>query len=106
MSIWKVYWVRTPSPDEDCFVVAKNPRQAARLEEGGSGFDSGDATAEYVLSIPDRIEREAKRRYREGIDRDGNKKEANIRDMQPWPDYARKWLLERLGAQQKLVGDN
>jgi hypothetical protein len=100
MSIWKLYWVRTPYPIEDCFVVAKNSRQAAHLEEDGSGMDSGEATAEYVLPVPDHFEKEARRRYR----KDGNKIEARKRDKSPWPDYARDWLLKRLGAVQKHIG--
>ncbi len=104
MSIWKLYWVRTPYPIEDCFVVAKNSRQAAHLEESGSGFDSGDATAEYILPIPDHFEREARRRYRAWLVADGNKIEAKKRKLEPWPDYARDWLLKRLGAEEKHIG--
>ena len=80
---WNLYWVRTPSPEEDCFIVAKTPRTAAKLEEEMSGFDPSDAQVEFVKSIPKECETIARKK------------------KEKWPFYAREWLLEKLGAQFK-----
>ncbi len=46
----KLYWVETPSAEENCFVVARTKASAARYERNGSGFDDGDCEAEYLLT--------------------------------------------------------
>ena len=58
---WKLYWVETPDRMEDCFVVAKNRRQAAAYEAVGSGFDTGSCIAEFISDIPDAFLEIAKR---------------------------------------------
>ena len=46
-----LYWIETPSAEENCFVAARSKSAAARYEENGTGFDYGDcqATAVRVL---------------------------------------------------------
>jgi hypothetical protein len=41
----KLYWVETPSPEENCFVAARSKRAAAKHEEDSTGFDPGDCVA-------------------------------------------------------------
>jgi hypothetical protein len=50
---YKLYWVTTPSPEENCFVAARSKRSAAKFEEDSTGFDPGDCTAELVLALTD-----------------------------------------------------
>jgi hypothetical protein len=102
MPKWKLYWVTTPSPDEDCFVVAKSPRSAARLEEDGSGFDVGDAQAEMVAVVPDEFEEIAIKLYRTWLNENGSSNVKPRENISPWPDYAREWLLEKIGAEFKI----
>lgn len=45
---FKLYWVETPSPEENCFIAALTKRAAAKHEEDESGFDPGDCTATLV----------------------------------------------------------
>ena len=92
MRKWKLYWVTTPCPIENSFVVAATARQAASYEENGSGFDIRDCEAEYVASVPERIEQIAKRQR--------IKSEELSKD--PWPGYARPWLLRRMSASKKM----
>ena len=47
----KLYWVTTPSPEENCFVAARSKRSAARFEEDGTGFDPGDCIAELICDL-------------------------------------------------------
>jgi hypothetical protein len=48
---FKLYWVATPSPEENCFVAARSKRAAAKYEEDGTGFDPGDCEAVLVRSL-------------------------------------------------------
>jgi FRG domain len=50
-SPFKLYWVETPSPEENCFVAARSKRAAARYEEDGTGFESGSCEAVLMRSI-------------------------------------------------------
>ncbi len=54
-----LYWVTTEDHDEDWFVVASSPEQAAWFHEREEGYDDGDAFAEKVLDIPSETEAEA-----------------------------------------------
>lgn len=47
----KLYWVETPSTEENCFVAARSKRAAARYEEDGSGFDPKDCEATLVRPL-------------------------------------------------------
>ncbi len=85
---WKLFWVTTPDRMEDCFVVAKNGRQAAAYECGSSGFETGSCTGEHIADVPDSFLAIAEKiaieqGYTSGMS---------------WPDYGRPWLLKRLGA--------
>jgi hypothetical protein len=48
----KLYWCTTPDHDEDWFIVARSAAGAAALHEEAEGYDSGDADAEFVCSLP------------------------------------------------------
>ena len=48
---FKLYWVETPSPEENCFVAARSKRDAAKYEEDGTGFDPGDCNALLLRPI-------------------------------------------------------
>jgi len=45
---FKLYWVETPSSEENCFVAARSKRAAAKHEEDGTGFDPGDCDATEI----------------------------------------------------------
>lgn len=47
-----LYWVTTEDHDEDWFIVANNPEEAATFHEEMEGYDPGDATAEIILELP------------------------------------------------------
>lgn len=47
-----MYWVTTEDHDEDWFIVANNPEEAATFHEEMEGYDPGDATAEIILELP------------------------------------------------------
>jgi len=106
MTIWRLYWVTCPSGDEDCFVVAKTTRQAARFEEIGGGWDPGNCQAELVMSIPDSLLPKARRIMRENLIEAGQSEEAKKRDLSPFPEYANIWLLKQLGAKLTVVAGN
>ena len=55
----KLYWVTTEDHEEDWFIVASSAEEAAGYYEYMEGYDSGIATAEKVLGIPDGISAEA-----------------------------------------------
>ena len=103
MQNWKLYWLTTPSTEEDCFVVAKSARQAARIDEGECGFDSGTVSAEVVLTIPKHIERTSAKKHRNWLRENGHEEAAEKRNIKVWPNYARPWLLKLLGAQETVV---
>jgi hypothetical protein len=55
-SPFKLYWVETPSSEENCFVAARSKRAAARYEEEGTGFEYDSCGAVLIRSIdPDWI---------------------------------------------------
>jgi hypothetical protein len=51
----KLYWVTTEDHDEDWFVVALSSKKASRFHERMEGYNPGDATAEEILSIPQKF---------------------------------------------------
>jgi hypothetical protein len=51
----KLYWITTEDHDEDWFVVASSSKKASRFHERMEGYNPGDATAEEILSIPQKI---------------------------------------------------
>ena len=55
MNKWKLYWVASDGL-EDCFVVAKNSRSAAKIEKDMNGFEDDYLTVTRVMDIPDKYE--------------------------------------------------
>ena len=119
--MWKLYWVEVPwEKTDDCFVVAKNSRSARSVEykQWGEGYD--EISAEYVLDIPDHIEKKAVERHKEILQKRINDPHADddirilknkfleissIEDIWPdWADhrpaYGEHWLLNELGAER------
>lgn len=47
-----LFWVTTKDHDQDWFVAAESPTDAAAFFEQATGYDPGAATAELVLEIP------------------------------------------------------
>lgn len=97
MSKWKLYWVSTPSPFEDCFVIAKTKKQAASYYGLSLGFDPGQAQAEYVKDVPDEWENDSVEEYRLVLRERGEHKKSEKKDLHCWPEVAEEWL-DRLGA--------
>ncbi len=52
---WALYWCSTPDGDEDWFVVAPSAWSACLFHEDAEGYDRGDASAEWVIDIPDEL---------------------------------------------------
>jgi len=50
-----LYWVTTEDHEEDWFVVANDPVEAANFHENADGYDEGDATAEWITEIPNGV---------------------------------------------------
>lgn len=53
MGPFKLYWVETPSPEENCFAAARSKRAAAKYEEDGTGFDVHDCEATLIRELDD-----------------------------------------------------
>jgi hypothetical protein len=90
--------VEAPSPDENCFVVAKNARSAAKHEEDGTGFDPGDCKAVAVKAVPSKLtnRRLPTKRQIAALHLGDDEQSPGI---QTWPGYAEDWLLRVLGAE-------
>lgn len=48
---FKLYWVETPSPEENCFVAARSKRGAEKHEEDGIGFNPSDCKGELLRTL-------------------------------------------------------
>jgi len=55
----KLYWATTDGGEEDWFIVARSAKDAAFEHAAAEGFDSDEASAEYILDLPV----EAQRRF-------------------------------------------
>ncbi len=51
----KLYWVTTDDHEEDWFVVATSAKEAGKFHEDMEGYNPGDAKAEAILDIPEKI---------------------------------------------------
>lgn len=51
----KLYWVTTDEHDEDWFIVASSSQEASKLHEDMEGYNPGDAKAEAILDIPEKM---------------------------------------------------
>jgi hypothetical protein len=89
-SKWSLYWVDIPGDrEENCFVIARTPKEAARFEEGASGFEPGDAKARLVRRLPLRLEAREATRHRNELKLAGKWGKKGS-PKHPWPDYARE----------------
>jgi hypothetical protein len=52
----KLYWCTTDDHLEDWFVLARRPLQACRYFERSEGCDPGEANAEWVAGLPDKLQ--------------------------------------------------
>jgi hypothetical protein len=98
MQKWKLYWVESDGY-EDCFIVAKNSQSARAIEKNTNGFENDDLTVTFVMDVPEKYEKIAKRKYLEWHKPDINKGEKQL----AWPWYAEDWLLKKLGAQFRTI---
>lgn len=99
-SSWNLYWVHIPGDaDEDCFVVARTPREAARFEQDNSGFGEGAAKARLVRRLPKALENAEVQAHRQRLESAGKWGKRGTR-RHPWPDYARddEAVLNYFGA--------
>jgi hypothetical protein len=91
--LFSLYWVKTPSAVENCFVAAQSKQAAASFEEGGTGFDYGDCVAELVRHL----DREWVAQYRD-VDR------SLVDHLGPF--YVLDEDLHQLGIQSRVVEGN
>ncbi len=87
---WTLYWVSSGT-EEDCFVVARNCRSAARVEIEMNGFDAESIEVERICVIPKPVE---------------NEYFSNRRDTfhsWPWYVYGRTFF-EGIGAEFREIG--
>lgn len=103
MAKWKLYWVES-NGYEDCFVVAKNSRSARSVEVHNNGFDISEISAIRIMDIPDILEEQAVKKFREWSKLHAPS-QADRANLHTWPWYADKWLLEGLGAQFRTMDD-
>ena len=47
-----LYWATTEDHHEDWFIIAESEEAAARFHEEYEGYNTGDAVADFVLTIP------------------------------------------------------
>ena len=87
-------------PSEDCFVVAKNARSAASVEERANCFEVGDARADYIMDIPNNLEPIAVKKFKEWS-RVHAPNQAENPDLHPWPGYPGEWLIAELGISRE-----
>ena len=103
MSTWKLYWVASDGY-EDCFVVAKNSRSAARIEVSTNGFEYSDLRATRIMDIPDAFEKKANTLYRKWFKEHG-RNQTRQKELRAWPGYAENWLLTALGARFRDIDE-
>jgi len=82
---WTLYWVSSGT-DEDCFVVARNCRSAARVEIEMNGFDPEQIDVERICVIPKSVENDYFERAHD--------------HHHPWPGYVfGREFFEGVGAE-------
>jgi hypothetical protein len=95
---WNLYWVECPTLDENCFVVAKTLRSAAKHEEECDGFDPRSCAARLVKAIPQHV---LEARERQEKDFGSPEDESLFSPIRKRPGYADDGLLKLLGAEFK-----
>ena len=87
---WTLYWVSSGT-DEDCFVVARNGRSAARVEIEMNGFDSEQIGVERICVVPKSVE-------------DGYFERGHENAPHPWPWYVYgRAFFEGVGAEFRRI---
>ena len=89
-SAFKLYWVETPSPEENCFVAARSKRAAAKYEDEGTGFDQGGCKARLVRGL----DSDWVARYR---------KDDESNDDRAGPFYVQPEDVHELGVEWKII---
>ena len=102
MNKWKLYWVASDGV-EDCFVVAKNSRSAARIEKEMNGFGNDDLSVTRIMDIPDKYEEIANRKFRQWSKKNHLNSQLDSKHLKAWPYYAEEWLLKELGAEYRVI---
>ncbi|MDR0841458.1 MAG: hypothetical protein LBN26_08790 [Christensenellaceae bacterium] len=102
MSKWKLYWVASDGL-EDCFVVAKNSKSAAKIEKDMNGFDSDELSVTRIMDIPDQYEDIANEKFREWSKKHHCNQHLDQETLVAWPYYAGDWLLEALGVRYRII---
>lgn len=94
---WKLYWVDSDRPEENCFVVAMTARSAEKHDEGIADFEPGECTATVVKTIPSKILKTWEQQEEGG----GRLAGDFFSVIQGRPGYADDKLLKLLGAEFK-----
>lgn len=102
MSKWKLYWVASNGL-EDCFVVAKNSRSAARIEKEMNGFENDELSVTRIMDIPDKYEEIANKKFRQWSKKNHLNSHLDYKCLKAWPYYAEEWLLKELGAEYRTI---
>jgi hypothetical protein len=85
---WTLFWVASDS-EEDCFVVARNHRSAARIEIEMNGFIPEYVTAERVCVVPKAVEEAYF---------------SKVEQFHPWPWYVYgREFFEGVGAEFRSI---
>ena len=76
---------------EDCFIVARNSRSAARFDALSCGFEISSTLVEKIAPIPPNIAKRFALRRRSDS------------EIRVGPGYADAILLERMGAERRVI---
>lgn len=50
-----LYWITTEDHEEDWFIIATNVAEAEKFFEKYEDYNPGDATAEAIMAIPEKV---------------------------------------------------
>jgi hypothetical protein len=94
---WKLYWVHSGAAIENCFVIAKTARSAAKLEEEESGFDTYDCSAELVRPLTNKQVQLARELRAQEMNTEFLKEKV--------PNYVAESFIDSLGAVRRVQED-